>query len=368
MGRATTLTPPREGPCFARRLGGPRWAGGGRAGGRLVGYGYAGGEVVLVDVPARDKAAIAWLLECGEPAVRFLTRRDLLGEPGPADAGEIMAGPWMTALLSGQRDGGGFGGHPYNKWGGAHWRLVSLVELGIPAGEPRALAAAETVLAWLISPGRLKAVQTIDGRARRCASQEGNALAVCSRLGMADDPRVRQLAELLICWQWPDGGWNCDRRPATRRSSVHESLPPLWGLHEYAAATGDRDAARAAGRTAEMLLARRVYQAQGGREPLHPSVAVLHYPPYWHYDVLQALQVLGRMGLAGDPRTADAVDLLRSKQLPDGRWRTGAHWWSRPGSKQSADVVDWGRRGPNVMVTLNALRALRAAGAIGASC
>jgi len=44
-------------------------------------------------------------------------------------------------------------------------------------------------------------VKAIDGLVRRCASQEGNALAVCCRLGLADDPRVRLLAESLVEWQ-----------------------------------------------------------------------------------------------------------------------------------------------------------------------
>jgi hypothetical protein len=76
-------------------------------------------------------------------------------------------------------------------------------------------------------------VKVIDGLARRCASQEGNALAVACRLGMAGDPRAELLARSLADWQWPDGGWNCDPRASGRRSSFHESLPPTWGLHEY---------------------------------------------------------------------------------------------------------------------------------------
>jgi hypothetical protein len=76
-------------------------------------------------------------------------------------------------------------------------------------------------------------VQVVDGLARRCASQEGNALAVACRLGMAGDPRAELLARSLVGWQWPDGGWNCDVRASGRRSSFHESLPPAWGLHEY---------------------------------------------------------------------------------------------------------------------------------------
>ena len=92
---------------------------------------------------------------------------------------------------------------------------------------------------------------------------------------------------------------------------------------------------------------------------------VLHYPAYWHYDVLQALLILSRLGKAGDPRTADALELLVRRRRPDGRWQPGAYWWRPPGSRSSGsypvEVVDWGRSGPNEMLTLNALRVLQAA-------
>ena len=153
-------------------------------------------------------AAITWLLTSGEPAIRLMTRRDLLGEQADDSAGQVLAGATVTALLSGQQPGGGFGVHPYRKWTGAHWRLVSLAELAIPPGEPRAAAAARHVLAWLASPGLH--VPVIGGLARAHASIQGNALAACCPLGLAADPRVRALAGSLIGWQWPDGGWNCD--------------------------------------------------------------------------------------------------------------------------------------------------------------
>ena len=89
---------------------------------------------------------------------------------------------------------------------------------------------------------------------------------------------------------------------------------------------------------------------------------MLHYPPYWHYDVLQALHLLARMGRGRDERAADALDLLEKRRLPDGRWRAGAYWWQPPGSPRAPEAVDWGRGEPNEMLTLNALRVLRAAG------
>lgn len=313
----------------------------------------------MVIMEAHTSAAIDWLLDSPEPAIRYMARRDLLDEEAPDDRDRILEGPWMRALLAGQEPSGGFGGHPYKKWTGAHWRLVSMVELAIPVGHPPALRALDTVFAWLTNPGHRNSIVTKQGRTYRCASQEGNALAVACRLGITDDPRTRLLAESLIGWQWPDGGWNCSTGAV---SSLHETHPPMWGLHEYAVATGDEAARAAARRAAEPFLTRRLFRSRRTGEVVKKEWLVFHYPPYWHYDVLQGLLVLSRMGLAGDPRTAEALDHLEQRRLPDGRWRPGAYWWNPRGTGRAEEVVDWGRSAPNEMITLNALRVLKAAG------
>ena len=170
-------------------------------------------------------SAVDWLLESDEPGIVAQARRDLLDEPDPEAETRVLEGPKVRSLLAGQRPDGGFGVNVYGKWGGAHWRLVSLVELGVPAGEPRCLAAAGTVLAWLTGRSHRDRIQVIGGLTRRCASQEGNALAVCCRLGLADDPRVRLLAESLVEWQWPDGAGTATRRqPDTGRRSTSRYL------------------------------------------------------------------------------------------------------------------------------------------------
>ncbi len=292
-----------------------------------------------------------------------MARRDLLDEPDPPEAASVLDGPLVRGLLSGQRPDGGFGNHPYRKWTGAHWRLVNLVELGVPAGEPRCMAALDGVLEWLTARDRLGRVATsAAGLPLSDASIEGNALAVACRLGAAGDPRTSMLAKVLVRWQWPDGGWNCDRLASGRRSSFHESLIPMWALWEYGRATGGRDALRAADRAAELFLEHRVFRRGGSGPPVHSSWVALHYPPFWHYDVLQALHLLARVGRAEDERATDALDLLEQRRLPDGRWRAGGSWWMPPGSSRAPEAVDWGRTGPSPMITLNALRVLKAAG------
>ena len=302
------------------------------------------------------------LLTSTEPAIRRLAEVDLLGRRSKITDDEVLAGPLVSGLVAGQRRDGGFAPHPYSKWLGAHWRLVSLVELGVPAGEPRAVAALEAVLAWLRSAEHAASVHVIAGVTRAHASIDGNALAVAARLGLAPDPRVVAIAERLTRWQWPDGGWNCDRGArAPFHSSVNETLPATWGLHEYAAATGDADAAAAADRAAEFLLVHRVYRSHRSDRIIAPNVTAIHYPPYWHYDLLQGLLVLSRMGRAGDPRATDAVDLLESQRRPDGAWHATAQYWRAPGrSSNPNEAVDWGVHA-NELATLNALRVLSAA-------
>ncbi|HZM72774.1 MAG TPA: hypothetical protein VFC71_05305 [Candidatus Polarisedimenticolia bacterium] len=317
--------------------------------------------------------AVEWLLRSAEPAIRLRTLTELAGvSAGDARAVDtrhaVLDGPIVSGLLSGQQPGGGFGGHPYAKWSGAHWRLVSLMDLAVSADLEAACrpmrAALEPVFEWLLHPGHNSTMPTINGLIRRHASMEGNALGVAVHLGLAADLRAELLARALVDWQWPDGGWNCDRHPGARHSSFNESLPAFRGLAAFAHATGDRAAHDSANRAAELLLRHRVLFSERSGEPIHPSVMKLHWPPYWHYDLLAGLRALAEAGYAGDRRAADALDLLESKRRADGTWATEAAHFGKPGAKGSnVEVVDWGRVGqPSEPATLTALLILRAAG------
>lgn len=310
----------------------------------------------------------AWLLESADPSVRHLTLTEVLGKTSRAKAvrearAAITRGPRVRDLLKGQQRDGSFGNHPYSKWTGAHWRLVSLVELGIPVGHRRALAATGDVLRWLHRAQHAARARRINGLARIHASLEGNAIAVCSRLGRASDPLVGDLVGRLLETQWPDGGWNCQTDADARVSSFYESVTPMWGLAEYARATGDGDARGASERAAEIFLERRLFRGRHSKTVINPRWLKLHYPLYWHYDILHGLLLLSRTVGLDDRRVKEALDVVESKRRPDGTWHAEAYYWKPPGRTVSGvDVANWGRGGPNEMITLNALRVLRAAG------
>lgn len=96
---------------------------------------------------------------------------------------------------------------------------------------------------------------------------------------------------------------------------------------------------------------------------INPEWLKLHYPLYWHYDILQALVILSRMGRIRDPRAEEALEIVESKRGQDGTWRAEGYYWQIRGKRTSnVEVVDWGWTGQNEMITLNALRVLNAAG------
>lgn len=317
-----------------------------------------------MSAPAATEA-VGWLLQSAEPAVRYRTLTELLGRPeddhevAAARAG-IPDGAHVRTLLAGQEADGSFGSVPYRKWTGGHWRLVSLADLRYPPGAEKLRPAIDAELRWAT---RLQ-VSYVADRARRCASQEGNAIGACCRLGFAADERIGELVQRLIDIQWPDGGWNCDRRPAAQHSSFHESITPLWGLSEYSRATGDTRADDTIERVAEMLLRAGLFRSERRREALWPHFARFRYPPYWHYDILFGLRVLADVGKLGDDRVTEALDVVEHKRRPDGRWAANGAWWRSLDGDIAPEAVDWGRSGPNELVTFHALRVLLLAGRI----
>jgi hypothetical protein len=310
------------------------------------------------------------LLSSDEPAIRYKVRVQVLGEdPDQPDLRtlrqSIATSPRVQTLFSERGSDGHIPHHPYQKWTGAHWVLANLADLGYPPGDQSLAPLLDDCLSWLLGPGHRKSIRQIDSRVRRCASQEGNAVFYALRLGLPD-PRVDELAERLLVWQWPDGGWNCDKRQEAIHSSFMETLIPLRALALYAKTTGGLGAAGAAARAAEIFLKRHLFRRQHDGAIMDPHFVRLHYPVYWHYDILAGLKVMAEAGFLDDPRCQDALDLLASKQLPGGGFPAEGKYYRRTDQLVSGrSLVDWGGTGakqPNQFVTAEALAVLAASG------
>ena len=85
-----------------------------------------------------------------------------------------------------------------------------------------------------------------------------------------------------------------------------------------------------------------------------PRWLELSFPTRWHYDVLRGLEHFRAVGDPPDHRVEEAVELVRSKQQPDGSW-LGEN--THPGDVHFALEDGDGR--PSRWNTLRALRVLR---------
>ena len=251
--------------------------------------------------------------------------------------------------------------HPYKKWNGTHWCLSILADLHYPLSNPLLEKAREYEFNWVLSSNHLKNIRTINSKTRFCASQEGNALFSIMRLKL-DNGRAKNIKDRLIEYQWEDGGWNCDKREETKNSSYNESLIPLRGLNEYYLQTNDSSVKPAIERATELFLKRQLFKRISDGNIIHPDIINLSYPAYWHYNIIDALKVLGEIKYFKDSRIMDAVQLLLEKQQENNGFPAEKKYYQcNHDDKSLYSSYNWGganKRKSNPWVTLAVLSML----------
>ena len=173
-------------------------------------------------------------------------------------------------------------------------------------------------------------------------------------LGIYFDQDVEGVVSRLLGEQLDDGGWNCEAERGSVRSSFATTINVLEGLLVHERATGGSPESIAARRRGEeYLLERKLMRRKSTGEIVDPSWLQFSFPNRWHYDVLRALEYFRSVGSAPDSRMAEAIDLLRSKEQPDGTWLLEN---THPGKVHFA--LEDGDNRPSRWNTLRALRVL----------
>jgi hypothetical protein len=321
----------------------------------------------MADPRNLEEGVVDLLLHSSDPSIVLRTRIEILEESLVSKAvkenqSKVSRSDRVLSLLSERRENGTLAWHPYAKWCGAHWILSSLADLCYPKGDKSLEPLREQVYDWLFSKAHRETIIKRHGLIRAHASMEGNAIYYLSKLGLSDD-RTRALGDQLAEWQWPDGGWNCDKRSTAHTSSFSESLGPLRGLVYFSSLPGKKESYRDfIEKAAEYFLQRKLYKRLTNGKIIEEKFAVLHYPCYWHYDILFGLKVMRETGYIKDERCASAISLLQSKKLADGGFPAEAAYYrvfKRQGPGRS--LVNWGGTSHdrmNEFVTIDALSVL----------
>jgi hypothetical protein len=304
---------------------------------------------------------LAWLLD-SDPAIRWQVLRDLTGARDDAVAAErarVATEGWGARLLSlrgadGQWAGGAYlpAHHTDPESAGQPWTatlptLVLLKDLGLDPDSPQAV---ETVaLVRENSRWEQGGQRFFDGEIEPCIN--GRTVALGAYFG--ED--VDGIVDRLLDDQLADGGWNCwTEYGPVRSSSFASTINVLEGLLAHERATGSTVGVEARRRGEEYLLERGLFRRRSTGDVVDPAWLHFSFPPRWCYDVLRALEYFRTAGDARDERVDEAVELVRSKQQPDGTWLLEN---SHPGRVHFALEDGDGR--PSRWNTLRALRVLR---------
>ncbi len=310
------------------------------------------------------EAVFDWLLEPENPSARYLALTRLLGRaeddpeviaaraaiPGWGPARAILDARWPEGYW--MRPGVGYS--PKHK--ATVWQVIFLAALGAPRTE-----AIDRACAYVLDHSRLPDGQFSAHKDARgtVACLNGNLLRAFAQLGY-QDPRLAESRAALAGMVRRDRFCCRFNAKRPRPARMADGLPCAWG------------AVKALGAFAEVPPVRR---SPAVREAVEIGVEFLlggdlvrgSYPtatkpsPRWlkfgfplgrTSDLLEALEVLGRLGVDGGPQVEAARELVRGKRDASGRWaleHTPGNTWA-----------DFGRLGaPNKWVTLRALGVMR---------
>jgi len=324
---------------------------------------------------------LPWLLEPSAPGVRYLALRDLVHAPKPgalrlARKAAHEEGP-IAAVLQKMNKAGYWAaaGPGYNpKYRSTVWSIIVLAQLGASAKED---ARIRQSCAYLLDHGLTDAGQfSASGAPSGTADcMQGNLCWSMLELGY-DNPRLEKAFDWMARTVTGEGIAPMTDRNATVRyyagkcgptfaCGSNNKLPCAWGGVKVMLALSALPRER---RTP--LVKRAIRHGVDFFFGVDPAGAAypsgyagkpsgnwwkFGFPVFYVTDLLQLVEALVALGYGGDPRLAHALQVIRDKQDPDGRWSldydyTGKTWVNFGEKKQ-----------PNKWVTLRALRVLKAA-------
>lgn len=324
---------------------------------------------------------LPWLLESGDPGVRYLALRDLLDLP-PDDQKLKSArkaahkeGP-IAAVLAKMNEEGYWvtPGPGYNpKYRSTVWSMILLAQLGASMNEDQRVEQACNYLMDHMAEGGQFTSTTSGAPSGTIDCLQGNLVWSLMELG-CDDPRLEKAYEWMARTVTGEGIAPMKNKEAPIRyyaykcgptfaCGVNNQLPCAWGGVKVMLAFGKLPADQ------QTPLIRKAIN-QGVQFFLGIDPATAKYPTrdhskpnraWWNFgfpvfyvtDLLQLAEAFVGLGYGDDPRMSNTLKIIREKQNEDGQWLmeydyTGKTW------------LDFGKKKqPNKWVTLRALRILK---------
>ena len=262
-------------------------------------------------------ALLRWLLDA-DPSIRWQVFQDLTGTPAETVAAErsrIATEGWGAQLLARQSPNGSW---PEGQWDLVTlWSLTVLKDLGLDPASDQARTMIDRIDRHLVF-APLNNRPFLHGETEPCIN--GRILGIGTCFAQPNDA----LAQQLLDEQLADGGWNCEA-PKSHCASFHTTLCVLEGLLEYErSGRGSVSVTQARHRAEEYLIARHLFRSLRTGNIIDKRWLRFTYPPFWHYDVLRALDYFRIAHPTPGPRikeaTAEAIAIVRQRRHQNSRW------------------------------------------------
>ncbi len=292
---------------------------------------------------------INWLLEedTDNAPIRYLALRDLIGMPAgnedlvQSKAFMVEQGP-IPAILTKQHPDGHWDRTDsiyYDKYTGTCWSIIMLAQMGADASDARVKVGCDYLLAQGV--GEHGGFSMNGRRTGAVHCLQGNLASSLLDMGYENDPRVQAAIEWMArsvtgegFLESKDTGNDYYMRSGICGPgfccSANNFAPCAWGAVKVGLAlskvpVGQRspNVNRAINACVEFLTS----VDPASVEYPHPwapkpstSWFKFGFPVFYITDLLQVLEALTALGLKGDKRLKNAVDLVLAKRDKDQRW------------------------------------------------
>lgn len=292
---------------------------------------------------------LPWLLDPGDPSVRYWTLRGILDRP--ANHPEVQEARAAIAhqslvkeLFARQRPEGHWGDDETKSYTaqGAVTALTLLHILGAAPDRHTAAGCDSFLRSCQHESGGFSMTKRLRSGIFPCTT--GEHLPFLVYFGLGDEPRVRAAFAFLIQDMSADDALDCGRYE--HRDCLWGAIAALNGLAVLPSDMPSGQSKRVVKRLANALLDAK-YDFVGE----HKRWLTFGVPRAW--DLLSALKALAAHGYAHDSRFARLLKLILNRQDDLGRWSCGSASRTWPIEK---------RNQPSKWITLDALRVLKQAG------
>lgn len=322
-----------------------------------------------------SEKVVDWLLEDNNPSVRFLTLTSLLGRSSEDQEVRkakkaIMEQGIVPEILAKQNDDGTWGVPEKfykDKYTGTVWNLLILAEMAANPEDQRIKNACEFILKHSQEPegGGFSYTSSKTGTGLPSGvvpCLTGNMVYTMIKLGYLDDNRVKKAIEWITRYQRTDDG--VENPPV---GSPYDRYKMCWGNHSchmgvakaLKALTAippescSEENTKKIDELVEYFLKHHIYRKSHNlNEISRPGWLKPGFPLMYQTDILELLDIFADLKIR-DSRIQDAVEIIKSKEMKDGKWKLA-------NSKNGEMVVNIEKKGmPSKWITLKALKVLK---------